>query len=332
MPKCRKTNAVRSGKKSTNNYDTRNDNPLASVFIKASESEISGSDSSESSESEDNRQNRKSRKSTQKMTSCDCKKNYRKLQNQIDLFQRNNDIKLNYIESLLQNLLKNNNAPSTTIVSSSNIVYKSETNISKPLKYLKPKTPLIVKRSTIPVHIPQEFDTPADESIVFDVPKFPIIDIDLLVDFNEHLLRSKKFRQELAEVLAPCTNSSTCISTLTRIKSLCYQIIHLDVWVSFSFTGRSAKNGRAAKNAFKDFIGVLALVQETCNYGKDAESLIDEKDSKNGVVDAIKRAPEKRLQMLSKGVLKSELYYSDEDKISLLTSKKLSNGLLNTIS
>ena len=35
--------------------------------------------------------------------------------------------------------------------------------------------------------------------------------------------------------------------------------------------------------------GVLALVHETCNYGKDDASMIDEKDSKNGVVDAIKR-------------------------------------------
>lgn len=38
----------------------------------------------------------------------------RKLKNQIDLFQRNVDIKLNYLESLMQTLIKNQNNGSTT--------------------------------------------------------------------------------------------------------------------------------------------------------------------------------------------------------------------------
>ena len=128
MPKRRKANAVQSGKKSTNENDANTENPLASVFVNARENEDSGSSDSNSSdsssESEDNRRSKRSRKSSKRKSSCDCKKNYRKLQNQIDLFQRNNDIKLNYMESILQNLLKTSNAPSTSIVSSSNVVYE----------------------------------------------------------------------------------------------------------------------------------------------------------------------------------------------------------------
>lgn len=180
MLKPRKFNEVQSGKKSSKDNDTTTDNPLGSVFINSQGSEHSCSSESNSSdsssESEDNRRSKRSRKSSKTKTTCDCKKNYRKLQSQIDLFQRNNDIKLNYMESLLQNLLKTSSAPSTSIVSSSNVVSKSESSMTKPLQSPQPIIPLVIKRPrTILEDFPQDYDAEADEIFNFDVPQFPII-------------------------------------------------------------------------------------------------------------------------------------------------------------
>lgn len=80
------------------------------------------------------------------------------------------------------------------------------------------------------------------------------LDIDLLVDFNENLMKSKTLRHDCAERLATIINKSSNTNNFTRIKSLCYKIIHLDVWVTFSFTGRASKYGGPTKNAFRDFI------------------------------------------------------------------------------
>lgn len=80
------------------------------------------------------------------------------------------------------------------------------------------------------------------------------LDIDLLVDFNENLMRSKTLRNDCARRLATIINKSSNTNNFTRIKSLCYKIIHLDVWVTFSFTGRASKYGSPSKNAFKDFV------------------------------------------------------------------------------
>lgn len=177
MPKRRRANAIVFEKRSSNNNDARNDNPLATVFIDdqrfdSGSSETNSSDSS--SESEDNHLSKRSRKSSKKNT-CDCRNYYRKLQSQIDLFQRNNDMKLNYIESLLQNLIKANNPPSTSIVSSSNNVNTSVANIKNPIQSSQIKPAISMKRPSVPVDPPQQFDNEADEIIDFDVPKFPII-------------------------------------------------------------------------------------------------------------------------------------------------------------
>lgn len=178
MPKRRGGNAVLSGKRSSNNNDERNDNPLASVFIDDQRFDSGSSDtnsSDSSSESEDNHLSKRSRKSSKKNT-CDCRKNYRKLQSQIDLFQRNNDMKLNYMESLLQNLIKANNPPSTSIVPPSNIVHQSVGKIKNSLQSSKIKPAISMKQtwSSVPVD-PPHFDPEADEIINFNVPKFPII-------------------------------------------------------------------------------------------------------------------------------------------------------------
>lgn len=86
---------------------SESDNPLAEVFIKTRDSSSSDSSTGKSdSSSSDDSYYRKKRASKKKKKSRSDKK-LRKIQDQIDLFQRNVDIKLNYLESLVQTLIKN---------------------------------------------------------------------------------------------------------------------------------------------------------------------------------------------------------------------------------
>jgi hypothetical protein len=178
MPKRKSKSKNRADEKKSRQDDEKGD-PIAEVFIKSNNSSASDSSSSESSSSSsDDSYYRKKRASKKKKKSRDGAKSLRKLQDQIDFFQRNLEIKLNYMESLIQTLIKNQEAkPSTSSVSPnlptpSQVMCKSTSS-----KVLKVPAPDFVLLSTPPLK-PHSSDVKKihfKESLnKFDVPTFPI--------------------------------------------------------------------------------------------------------------------------------------------------------------
>lgn len=115
MPKRVKTKSSARRKKSGNETER-----LAEVFIQEErqDSSSSNTDSSSSSDSSDDSDYlRKVKKLRRK--DHNAKKYYKKIRRQMDTFQRNIDIKLNYMEIILQNILKAQNSQDPIAVSSS---------------------------------------------------------------------------------------------------------------------------------------------------------------------------------------------------------------------
>lgn len=177
MPKRKNKSKSRTDDKRLKHDGEDSNNPIAEVFIKTSNSSTSDSSSSESgSSSSDDSYYRRKRASKKKKKSRDgTKKCYRRLQDQIDLFQRNVDIKLNYLESLLQTLIKNQGGKPSTSSPSPNLLSLPVTNktktVVKPLKVPAPDFSL----STLAK--PQSSDTKIhkkNSAKTFDVPTFPI--------------------------------------------------------------------------------------------------------------------------------------------------------------
>ena len=112
MPKRSKTKSGARRKKSGNETDR-----LAEVFIQEEKNDSSSSntDSSSSSDSSDSDYLRKVKKLRRKDQNA--KKYYKKIRRQMDTFQRNIDIKLNYMEIILQNILKAQNSQDPIAVS-----------------------------------------------------------------------------------------------------------------------------------------------------------------------------------------------------------------------
>lgn len=176
MPKRKKSMKVsRDSKADKKLKPATNDNPIAEVFIKASDSTSSDSSTSESDSSSNDSYYRKKKASKKKKRSHNTKKSLRKLQDQIDLFQRNVDIKLNYLESLIQSLIRNQ-------TSCSNEAINSQVVIAPPVRL--PKAKLISKTSSGLIQLTNKElhkIQQRDPNKKIDVPKFPITG-----DYNRH--------------------------------------------------------------------------------------------------------------------------------------------------
>lgn len=116
--------------------DKKNGKPEI-VYIQAQDSNASSDSDSESSDEESSEDftppSPKKRKRKSRDSGSDVKRSIRRLQDQLDLFQRNVDIKLNYIESLIQTVVKNQSQHSqqgTSAVRSASVT--PSINISKP--------------------------------------------------------------------------------------------------------------------------------------------------------------------------------------------------------
>lgn len=117
MPKRSRTKSSAKRKRGNNTEK------LAEVYIKEETNVLSGSstDSSSSSESSDSDYLRKVKLLRKKDQNA--KKYYKKIRKQIDTFQQNIDIKLNYMDMVLQNILKAQSALIPEPVSSSNYLH-----------------------------------------------------------------------------------------------------------------------------------------------------------------------------------------------------------------
>lgn len=135
MPKRKSKSKNRADQKRSKHEDDDSSNPIAEVFIKSSNSspcESSSSESDSSSSSDDSYYRRKrASKKQKKSKDGNSKKSLRKLQNQIDLFQRNVDIKLNYLESLIQTLIKGRGDEPSTSAQTANLLCSPNSVMSK---------------------------------------------------------------------------------------------------------------------------------------------------------------------------------------------------------
>ena len=113
MPKRKNKSKHRADDKKSKYDDEEKSN--SEVLIKPKSPSESSSSESESSSSDDSYYQKK-RVSKRKKRKESANKGLRRLQDQIDLFQRNVDIKLNYLECLLQTVIRNQEA-GTSVVS-----------------------------------------------------------------------------------------------------------------------------------------------------------------------------------------------------------------------
>lgn len=141
MPKRAKTKSGARKRKSGNETDR-----MAEVFIQddRNESSSSNSDSSSSSDSSDSDYLRKVKKLRRKDQNA--KKYYKKIRRQMDTFQRNIDIKLNYMEIILQNILKAQNSQDPIAISSSYNVKKPK--LPAQIQALTPEAILLPESSS----------------------------------------------------------------------------------------------------------------------------------------------------------------------------------------
>lgn len=136
MPKRSKTKS--SAKRKIGKKPDR----LAEVYIKEEkdvlQSSSTDSSSSSSSDSSDSDYLRKVKKLKRK--DLNGKKYYKKIRKQIDTFQQNVDIKLNYMDMVLKNILKAQNAHVPVVVPSSYNVNNESASVRIPEKQLDSKT------------------------------------------------------------------------------------------------------------------------------------------------------------------------------------------------
>ena len=142
MPKRAKSKSGARRKKSGNETDR-----FAEIIIREEKNDSSSSntDSSSSSDSSDSDYLRKVKKLRKKDQNA--KKYYKKIRRQMDTFQRNIDIKLNYMEIILQNILKAQNSQDPLSASSSHIVKKPK--LSAPVLVLNSEPKLLPAPSSI---------------------------------------------------------------------------------------------------------------------------------------------------------------------------------------
>lgn len=184
MPKRSKTKSGARRKKSGNETDR-----LTEVFIQEEKngSSSSSTDSSSSSDSSDSDYLRKVKKLRRKDQNA--KKYYKKIRKQMDTFQRNIDIKLNYMEIILQNILKAQNSQDPITASSSHNVKKPKLPVQLQALNSEPKLlpeSISHRKRSSPINRKKFVPIPASETIqsyssILDdqseervIPDFPI--------------------------------------------------------------------------------------------------------------------------------------------------------------
>ncbi|CAO1383648.1 unnamed protein product [Diamesa hyperborea] len=308
MPKRAKTKSGARRKKSGIEPDR-----LAEILIQEEKNDSSSSstDSSSSSDSSDSDYLRKVKKLRRKDQNA--KKYYKKIRRQMDTFQRNIDIKLNYMEIILQNILKSQNSQDPTSAAPSHSVKKpklpaqvqalnSEPKLLSIPSSLRKRSSPIIREKFVPVKICEMFEKypsiPDDQNEERPIPEFPIADIDELVDFDQILQVDKAFAQRLIGSLLPKAKPSRGSNTqVSRAIQLMYFLFDVSLLAAFSFTGKTRSkeiDGKMypKKNTFSGFKGIIELVRNTVNMSDEAN--ITDKDLIVAIQVALKRAPDKR--------------------------------------
>jgi hypothetical protein len=239
-------------------------------------SSSSSSDSSDSSSSSDSsaspeagpskkKQKKRTSKSNKKMLKI-CKKSTKRLKKQISLFQRNVDVKLNYLESLLQNVLS---TQSQTLAAVQSLQNETEANgranspdytpslqlrISKPRTIKQERKPKISDSQLkafeqIDVEEPDEEATVEDfmeaemSNTSYQLPDFPLAELSDFQQFNTDL-KDKSYRQFAIQNLHHYTLEAHQDSTKSRMKKLIYSFLAPELLLQFSWTGVSMKKSQ----------------------------------------------------------------------------------------
>ncbi|CAO1408154.1 unnamed protein product [Diamesa serratosioi] len=315
MPKRVKTKSSARKKKSGNETER-----LAEVYIQEerNNSSSSNTDSSSSSDSSDSDYLRKVKKLRRKDQNA--KKYYKKIRRQMDTFQRNIDIKLNYMEIILQNILKAQNSqdpienlPLSTAKKPKlpihvQAIHPETKLLPEPSSHKQQSSPIIRKKfipttTSEKIHIYKQSLMIDPSTIIVksddrDIPDFPITDIDELVDFDQMLQEDNAFVKRLIQSLMPKAKPSRgSNSQVSRAIQLMYFLFDVSLLAAFSFTGKTRSkeiDGKMypKKNTFSGFKGIIELVRSTVNMS-DEENITD-KDLIVAIQIALKRAPDKR--------------------------------------
>jgi hypothetical protein len=238
----------------------------------SSSSSSSDSESSSSSSSECDRKRKKKRKHQR---NCSCVK---KLQKKMDLFTQNIDIKLNYMETLIQTLIKSQrtnpeaqrsdlrifkvqpkSTPQHLIVQpprTSNLARESrpvQSADTKPEGTLYEQNPppniVLDKKSDFKMlgTVQGALENPdlshieppeKNEKGRYDLPVFPMTELDEFFIFDKHLSYPEYMEFSVQSLYQNCTSVSAKRTNL-RVKKLIYGIVTGELLNQFTWSGRT---------------------------------------------------------------------------------------------
>lgn len=258
----------------------------------SSSSESSHSDSSSSSDSD--RKHSKRKKKRKHTKSCSYVK---RLQKKMDLFTQNIDIKLNYMENLMQTLIKLQSTntemqkPKIKSVQLKKIKYPelsipegepqySEDPLSKIEKPQSPSPKILFEKKTgfKPLSLGalknpdmSHIGLPVkDEHDQYQLPRFPLSDLEQFFIFDKHLSYPEYMNFAVESLYQNCTSVSIKRIAL-RVKKLLYGIMSCDLLTQFTWSGRSNNihtpgTEASSKYAFCNLRGMVELTKNCVDY------------------------------------------------------------------
>lgn len=156
------------------------------------------------------------------------------------------DVKLNYIESLLQTVIKNKN-------SSSSQRQPLPSNSRLPLATVPRVKPIALTKGSSATKSGGTKDLDTLDSLdaldsatagnlttsAYSIPSFPITEADFVFEFDKTLRDDSNFRQTLASVLHAKAKRLRSATQSGRVKALMYYMFEMELLCQFSWTGMS---------------------------------------------------------------------------------------------
>lgn len=279
MPK-RKSNTTNGSSKRARNEEVivkmeDPDNFVAGSF--RFDDEIDSESTSSESSIDSDAINKVVKKFKKKMTGGSSKRYYRLFKRDMELFQKNIDIKLNYIENLLQEVLRNQNK---SHLNDQPAHPMKETPIKTVIKPTSKRTTSARSRKTV--------------FSAFNPPEFPMRDADLLEQFNNDVAKDDELRAIVIERLHPHAIFGHTRTHSSRVSYLLNYMFPKSLLCQYTFSGvKKQVEERLAQDhrrAFAEFSGITGIIKAIINHKLIPEEELTNEEIAKAVSNSLKRA------------------------------------------
>lgn len=253
---------------------------VKSELCDSSDSDASEKSSTSSSSIDSDTMNKVIKKYKKKMSSAGSSKRYYRLfKRDMELFQRNIDVKLKYIENQLEEVIRNQSLRKDLSVSTSDV----KKTLTSSIKPSKPN--------------PKRASSSKALNVVFSAynpPDFPIQEPEILDQFDQDIALDDELRAIVIERLHPHAIFGHTRTHSSRVSYLMNYMFPRSLLSQYTFSGRKKhveeRQAQDERRAFAEFSGIIGIIKAIINHKLIPEEELTNDEIVKAVSSSLKRA------------------------------------------